>query len=86
MKQVTEQNFEHLIDKMFEMAGHEVRYKDVKGRQDQWYLNWTMSQIEYNDWKNYVVDYLRKTLKFPKGLAEKEAVWFCMNYGLKFEN
>lgn len=86
MKLITEKEFEHLIDKMFELAGHEARYKDVKGRQDQWYLDWTMSEIEYDIWKDYVVGYLRKTLKFRKGLAEREATWFCMNYGLKFEN
>ena len=25
-----------LIDKMFEIAGHEARYKDVEGRTDEW--------------------------------------------------
>ena len=43
-----------LIDKMFEFAGHEVRFKDVEGRKDQWYYDWTMTEEqnqEYRDWE-----------------------------------
>lgn len=84
MKTTTEKDFEHLINKMFEIAGHSVSYSDVLGK-DQWFLNWTMSESQYDEWKKYVIEYLRKTLKFPKRLAEREAMWFCMNYGLKFD-
>ncbi len=31
-----------LINKMFEIAGHKVTYDDIKGRQDDWYAQWTM--------------------------------------------
>ena len=37
-----------IINKMFEIAGHDVTFDDVKGRKDEWYTQWTMT-IEQND-------------------------------------
>jgi hypothetical protein len=34
---------EDLINKMFEIAGHNVTYDDIKGRTDAWYTDWTMT-------------------------------------------
>jgi len=42
-EQKREQVLIDLINKMFEIAGHEVTYNDIVGRTDQWYTEWTMT-------------------------------------------
>ena len=45
-RQTKEQMAITLIDKMFEFAGHDARYKDVEGRTDNWYQQWTMTEAQ----------------------------------------
>ena len=33
-----------LIDKMFEIAGHQVTFEDIKDRKDNWYQQYTMTE------------------------------------------
>jgi hypothetical protein len=47
-KQKQEQLVVDLINKMFEIAGHQVTYDDVKDREDAWYAEWTMT-VEQNE-------------------------------------
>lgn len=72
-----------LINKMFEIAGHNVTYDDIKGRQDNWYQQWEMTLAENEEWKQWGVDHLRKVLKIPKYKAEKEMMWADLQWGLK---
>ena len=37
-----------LINKMFEIAGHDVKFEDIKDRKDAWYTDWTMT-VEQNE-------------------------------------
>lgn len=74
-----------LINKMFEIAGHEVTYDDIKDRKDDWYTQWTMSPEQNDEWQNWGVEYLRKNLKFNKKVAETEMAWICLMWGLKFD-
>ena len=39
-----------LINKMFELAGHEVTYDDIKAREDAWYTDWTMTVAQHDEW------------------------------------
>lgn len=75
-----------LINEMFVIAGHSVTYDDIKDRQDDWYAQWTMSQAQYDSWKNWGVEYLRKNLKMTKKSAEKEMSWVGLMWGLKFSD
>ena len=72
-----------LINKMFEIAGHNVTYDDIKGRQDNWYQQWEMTTAENEEWKKWGVNHLRKVLKIPKYKAEKEMMWANLQWGLK---
>ena len=74
-----------LINKMFEIAGHQVTYDDIKGRQDDWYTQWTMSPEQNNEWQNWGAEYLRKNLKLRKKEAETEMAWVSLMWGLKFD-
>jgi hypothetical protein len=75
-----------LINEMFKIAGHDVKYDDIKSREDDWYAQWTMTEEQYCEWKKFGVNYLRKSLKLSKESAEKEMAWFGLMYGLKFDN
>ena len=42
-----------LINKMFEIAGHNVTYDDIKGRQDNWYQQWEMTTAENEECRSF---------------------------------
>jgi hypothetical protein len=74
-----------LINQMFIMAGHKVTYDDIKDRQDAWYMDWTMTEQQYNDWKEWGRKYLMKNLKQRSKQAEKDMMWVGLQWGLKFD-
>jgi len=73
---------EDLINKMFEIAGHNVTYDDIKGRTDDWYTDWTMTVAQAEQWKEWGMEYLQKNMKFTKHYAELEMRMFNVMYGL----
>lgn len=75
-----------LINKMFEIAGHDVKFEDIKDRNDAWYTDWTMTVEQNEQWKKWGIEYLRKALRLRKIVAEKQMGWFSLNYGLKFSD
>jgi hypothetical protein len=77
---------EDLINKMFEIAGHNVTYDDIKGRTDAWYTDWTMTVAQAEQWKEWGMEYLRKNMKLNKKLADIEMRMFNVMYGLKYSD
>jgi hypothetical protein len=75
-----------LINEMFRIAGHDVTIDDVKDRKDNWYTDWTMTMEQYEQWKSWGTDYIKKNLRMKKLAAEKQMSWFALNYGLKFSD
>jgi len=75
-----------LINKMFEIAGHQVTYDDVKDRQDNWFQEWTMTVEQNEEWQEWGRKYLMKTLRIPSKRAEMEMQWASLGWGLKFSN
>jgi hypothetical protein len=75
-----------LINKMFEIAGHQVTYDDIKGRQDQWYLDWTITEDQDKQWKEWGKTYLMKELRMYSKMAEREMAMIGLMWGLKFSN
>jgi hypothetical protein len=73
---------ETLLNKMFEIAGHQVTYDDIKDRKDEWYREYTMTEEQSKEWCDWGEKYIKKTLKFPKTLARREMIMFDLNYGL----
>jgi hypothetical protein len=74
-----------LINQMFIMAGHKVTYDDIKDRQDAWYMDWTMTEQQYSDWKEWGRKYLMKNLKQRSKQAERDMMWVGLQWGLKFD-
>ena len=81
-----EQILEDLINKMFELAGHDVTYDVIKDREDAWYTDWTMTVEQHEQWIKWGTDYIKKNLRLRKIAAEKTMSWFALNYGLKFSD
>ena len=77
---------EDLINKMFEIAGHNVTYDDIKGRTDDWYTNWTMTVAQTDEWMEWGIKYLCENLKLNKTLAKKEMMWVNLMWGLKYSD
>lgn len=75
-----------LIDRMFEIAGHEVRYEDVVDRYDEWYLQWSMTREQQEKWMKWGTGYLAKQLRIPRYMAEREMDMFNFNYGLTLKS
>ena len=75
-----------LLNKMFEIAGHDVTFEDIKGRTDNWYAQWSMTVAQADEWKAWGVEYLRKNLKLNKKQAEGEMNWFNLQYGLTYSD
>jgi len=75
-----------LIDKMFEIAGYDIGYKDIVGRKDDWFSQYTMTEDQCTEWINWCVGYLyRKRIFRSKDVAQKEMSWFNLAYGLKIK-
>ena len=72
----------HIIDKMFEIAGHDVKFEDIKDKEG-WFNEWTMTEEQNKEWRKYVINYFIKKLKMPKKQAEMEARLCDLNWGLR---
>ena len=77
---------ETIINKMFEIAGHQVTFEDIKGRTDNWYQQWTMTEEQNNEWKEWGTKYLKKQKHLIKYYASRQMAMFDLNYGLKINN
>ena len=85
-EQKREQAVIDLINQMFIIAGHQVTYEEIKDRKDAWYSEWEMTVEQSEEWKKWGIAYLRKNLKINKVLAEREMMWFTLQYGLTYSN
>lgn len=81
MEKINKENLiEHLIQKELEYVGKTI--EDIKSDQD-WYSNNTLTNEQYEEWKNYSINLIKKITKFPKSLAEREFAMIDLTYGLK---
>jgi hypothetical protein len=75
--------FIHLINKQFEIAGHDTsiyNYEWAKST-SEWYSKLTISEAKEKEFK----DYFYKTLKRKVKLIDREYGMFILAYGLKSE-
>ena len=75
-----------LINEMFKIAGHDVKYDDIKSRQDDWYAQWTMTEEQGEIWKQWMIEYFKKECKYHPKIAEREAAMINLMWGLKYRN
>lgn len=90
MKELNEKNLEEIINKQFDISWHKIRYEDVKWDKWEdmnwmwpWYTIYTATEKEWDEFKEYLVEYIRKECKVNKKIAEKEAWMLFLNWWLK---
>lgn len=74
-----------LINQMFIIAGHDVTYDDILGVED-WFTKYTMTVEQGEEFKKWGKKYLMKELRLYAKQAEKEMMWFSLQWGLKYSN
>jgi hypothetical protein len=74
-----------IINKMFEIAGHNVTFEDIKDRKDDWYNQWTMTEDQYNQWRKWGAKQIKKVTKLTDIYADREMSMIGLNWGLKFD-
>jgi outer membrane lipopolysaccharide assembly protein LptE/RlpB len=74
-----------LINQMFIIAGHNVTYQDVVGV-DNWFKDYTMTVEQGDELKKWGKKYLMKNLNMYAKQAEKEMLWFNLQWGLTYSN
>ena len=62
-EQKSEQALIDIINQMFIIAGHNVSYDDIKDRKDNWFSEWTMTEAQNEEWREWGVAYVRKVFK-----------------------
>ncbi len=74
---------ETLINKMFEIAGHEVTFNDIVDRKDNWFQDWTMTPDQDAEWRKWGKAYLMKYMRLYAKPAEVQMSMISLNWGLK---
>ena len=77
---------QNLINKMFEIAGHQVTYDDIKNRKDDWYSQWTMTTEQNEQWKKWGIAEIKKQFRYNTLTAEREMGMISLMWGLKFSD
>lgn len=81
LKNMKNEIFEDLINK--ELEKYNITVNDIKEDKD-WFEKYTFDSFEeYNNWRDYCIETIRKRCKMSKRKAEKEFIMFSLCYGLK---
>jgi hypothetical protein len=75
-----------LIDKMFEIAGHDLKFEDVEGRKDNWFQQYTMTEAQNEEWREWGIKLIMKKRRYNKFLADREIRWLDLYCGLKISD
>jgi hypothetical protein len=80
------QLLKELIDKMFEFAGHDLKFEDVEGRTDNWFQQYTMTEEQNKEWREWGTKFLTKKRRLGIKLASREMAWLDLYCGLKISD
>jgi hypothetical protein len=75
-----------LIDKMFEIAGHNLKFEDVEGRKDNWFQQYTMTEAQNKEWRDWGIKLIMKKRRYNKFLADREMRMLDLYCGLKISD
>jgi predicted ArsR family transcriptional regulator len=85
-QQKNEQFIVDVINKMFEIAGHNVTFDDIKDRKDDWYTQWTMTMAQNKEWEEWGISEIKKRFRYNKKLAKREMSMVTLMWGLKYSD
>ena len=75
-----------LIDKMFELAGHDLKFEDVEGRTDNWFQQHTMTEAQNEEWRDWGIKLIMKKRRYNRYLADREMRMLDLYCGLKISD
>ena len=75
-----------LIDKMFEIAGHDLKFEDVEGRTDNWFQQYTMTEAQNEEWREWGIKLIMKKRRYNRYLADREMRMLDLYCGLKISD
>jgi hypothetical protein len=75
-----------LIDKMFELAGHDLKFEDVEGRKDNWFQQHTMTEAQNEEWRDWGTKLIAKKKRHLRKIASREMAWIDLYCGLKISD
>jgi len=75
-----------LIDKMFEIAGHNLKFEDVEGEEYNWFQQYTMTEEQNEEWRKWGTKVIAKKRRYGKKLADREMRMLDLYCGLKINN
>ncbi len=75
-----------LIDKMFEIAGHDLKFEDVEGRKDNWFQEYTMTKEQNKEWIEWGTKFIAKKKRHLRNIAEREMRMIDLYCGLRISN
>lgn len=73
----------HLIEKELEMVGKKII--DTLDEEDWFYTN-TMTSIQYEEFKKYSINLIKKIFKCNTKRAADTYEWFYRSFGLRVKN
>ena len=63
---IGENEVQVLLNKMFEIAGHPVKYEEIVNRKDPWFDGYTMTQEQEKMWIDWGKNYLKGKVHNPE--------------------
>jgi len=81
-REKTKELFIELINE--QLKPHGVSYEDVR-EDPQWYLKYSTTEEKEKEFIEHCTNRIRQVLKVNKTMAEKEAQWFILQWGLTLE-
>jgi hypothetical protein len=90
MKRLTKQERKEkavvdLVNQMFAIAGYKVTYEDIVGV-DRWFQKYTMTFEQGEEFMRWGKQYLMRNLRMRAYRAQKEMMWFNVNWGLTYSD
>jgi hypothetical protein len=80
------QLLKELIDKMFELAGHDLKFEDVEGRTDNWFQQYTMTEAQNQEWREWGTKHIKKKKRYYSKIASREMAFLDLYCGLKISD
>lgn len=75
-----------IIDKMFEIAGHNLKFEDVEGRTDNWFQQYTMTETQNKEWRDWGTKFIAKKKRHLRKIAGREMAMIDLYCGLKISD
>jgi len=78
--------YKDIINKMFEISKHEITFDDVLKRKDNWFQQYTMTEAQNEEWRDWGTKLIMKKHRYNKYLADREMRMLDLYCGLKISD